>query len=296
MYRLVNCPQCQQPIEIVLKVNSKIRLKQNPSDNYFSTSTKTACSAPVCDNCRMNLNQQFLASLGLKHLDKNRPLAFGTNFYHTYKNEAPIYHQFSCAEDTRGLIFDTLKSYVNQSTTYLDVGCGTGKYINQLSPLCKHAYALEPSPELLEYAAKLNMNQTNITYLLAGAESIPLLSNSCDIISATWTTFSVNESIQEIIRVLKPGGTFVRIATSAKDDLTNLFPKFDIKVVHATNNWYVNNGFTSKNIDIDITFKDVNEAKNILECITGSKYKLLKSELKHKIVIQTYTKGQNDSL
>lgn len=73
----------------------------------------------------------------------------------------------------------------------------------------------DPSPDSTTSTAPTADITTNITekieFILASAEQIPLPDNSIDTIVSTWTLCSIpdpHKALQEIWRVLKPGGSF----------------------------------------------------------------------------------------
>ena len=94
----------------------------------------------------------------------------------------------------------------------LEIGSGPGYNLPlYLSPT--KLYALEPSRELVDVArTKLDTIAFPVEFLVTGAEHIPLPDNSVDTVVSTWTLCSVGDPptvLQEIRRVLKPGGKFL---------------------------------------------------------------------------------------
>ena len=93
----------------------------------------------------------------------------------------------------------------------LEIGIGSGLNIpfydkNKVSKII----GLDPSEELNEMALSLaKENHLNIDFIISGAESIDLESNSVDTVLVTYTLCTIPEvipSISEIKRVLKPEG------------------------------------------------------------------------------------------
>ena len=93
----------------------------------------------------------------------------------------------------------------------LEIGIGSGLNMpfydkNKISKI----YGLDPSEELNEMALELAKEHSlNIDFIITGAESIDLQSNSVDTVLVTYTLCTIPEvqsSIHEIKRVLKPEG------------------------------------------------------------------------------------------
>ncbi len=96
----------------------------------------------------------------------------------------------------------------------LEIGVGPGYNI----PLYKNIsrlFALEPSPELMKIAeerSKVQPLSFSVNFLNIPAEKISLPDASIDTVVSTWTLCSVKNPqkvLQEIKRVLRPGGKFI---------------------------------------------------------------------------------------
>jgi ubiquinone/menaquinone biosynthesis C-methylase UbiE len=98
------------------------------------------------------------------------------------------------------------------SGTVLEIGVGPG-YNFALYKNISKLYALEPSKELTDIAkTRSNSLVFPVEFLDAGAENIPLPDQSVDTVISTWTLCSVSDPrkvLQEIKRILKPGGKFL---------------------------------------------------------------------------------------
>lgn len=103
------------------------------------------------------------------------------------------------------------------SETVLDIGCGSGAAVRAIaaSLTTGHVTGIDPTPKMLEIASGIAANNDQrMTFLLAGAEQIPLESDSCDLVIAVNTLHHwvhVDVGLDEVLRVLKPSGRFVAI-------------------------------------------------------------------------------------
>lgn len=96
----------------------------------------------------------------------------------------------------------------------LEIGFGSGLNLPYYKNITK-LIALEPSKELYELTEIPEGGVSfQIEYLEASAESIPLPDNSQDFVVSTWSLCSIPHpevALTEVLRVLKPGGTFAFI-------------------------------------------------------------------------------------
>lgn len=124
-----------------------------------------------------------------------------------------------------------LKSLLDpaKNGVYLDIGCGTGNYTNELEKSGLKMIGVDPSEKMLEKAKEKN---ENIDWRIGTSENIPLPDNSTEgaIGSLTihhWTNLEIGFS--ELNRVVKPGSRMV-IFTSTPEQmegywLNHYFPK-----------------------------------------------------------------------
>ncbi len=96
----------------------------------------------------------------------------------------------------------------------LEVGFGSGLNLPFYSAEVKRLYGLDPSPELLEMAAKRALaSPLELDLLTQPAEDpLPLDDRSIDTVVLTWTLCSIpdpDKALQQIRRVLKPEGKLI---------------------------------------------------------------------------------------
>ena len=108
---------------------------------------------------------------------------------------------------------------LSPSEIVLDIGCGSGAAVRAIANnlTTGHVTGIDPTPKMLEIATELtvkNNHYQRVTFLLAGAEKIPVESESCDLVLAVNTLHhwvNVNAGLNEVLRILKPAGRFVSI-------------------------------------------------------------------------------------
>ena len=112
---------------------------------------------------------------------------------------------------------------------YLDIGCGTGNYTNELAKRGINFIGIDPSTEMLEKARHKN---PNIRWEIGTAEKTSLPKDSLDGIIATltihhWT--NLRAAFSELSRILKPKGKLVIFTSTPKQMkgywLNHYFPK-----------------------------------------------------------------------
>lgn len=94
---------------------------------------------------------------------------------------------------------------INEQTSVVDLGAGTGKFTQLLSPLTGHLTAVEPVEAMrLEFAKAL----PDTPVMPGTAEALPLPDNTVDavICAQAFHWFANQAALAEIHRVLKPGG------------------------------------------------------------------------------------------
>lgn len=215
---------------------------------------------------------------------------FGTNFHKIYKEDAELYHIFSASEFFSKDLKDRIESKLGGGNL-LDIACGTCHKTNLYSKYFDKVFALDFSKPLLEYAREKYINNRKINYIWSSADKIPLLNESIDTILVTWGSFPLTKTIREMQRVLKNGGSVIRIGAFKEDDFTTLFPNYNQNRINRINNTFRKFGFIIESQIVNIEFKNNSEAKKILSKITGSKsVKINKSKFEHTVALCYYTK------
>lgn len=102
---------------------------------------------------------------------------------------------------------------INPDTRILDLCCGSGQATAFLVKLSHHVTGLDASPTSLQRAKN---NVPDATYIEAWAEDMPFEDNTFDVVhtSAALHEMEIEQRtkiIQEVNRVLKPGGIFTLV-------------------------------------------------------------------------------------
>lgn len=94
----------------------------------------------------------------------------------------------------------------------LEIGAGNGRMTEFISPHFKKVYAMDISPTMLWLAQKRLSKLNNISYIDTAGDTYPLKDESLEVVFS-WMVFHhfatkkmVTDNLQEILRVLKPGG------------------------------------------------------------------------------------------
>jgi len=123
----------------------------------------------------------------------------GKNYYDDIASGYDTLHQ---AEQQKkiNIILDNLT--ITKDDTVLDVGCGTGLFLERIESECMEAIGVDPSEELLKVSEKRFSGQ-----LLHGfAEDLPFKDNEFDVvvsITAMQNFNNIEEGLEEIKRVGK---------------------------------------------------------------------------------------------
>lgn len=127
-------------------------------------------------------------------------------------------------ETSRKYIWDTknhkrLMEFISaqNNTNILDVGCGTGYIIRQIANEVSGSklFGLDIAKELLEFAEKISKEEgKEISFIQGNIYSLPFPDNYFDLVTGQFVLLNIEKpenAIEEIYRVLKPGGKFVSI-------------------------------------------------------------------------------------
>lgn len=118
-------------------------------------------------------------------------------------------------------ILQALADFAPDRPRLLDVGCGTGWYLHELEPLCAHTAGIDVSEGMLTQARK---RARRSELLRADAGHLPFADGGFDVVLSTRVmshVAQVRPAIDEIVRVLAPGGVVVLSDIDANHDYTH---------------------------------------------------------------------------
>ena len=116
----------------------------------------------------------------------------------------------------------------------LDVATGSGHTANAISPLVHKVTAVDLTPEMLSSAEKFikENGYSNVEFVEGDAEKMPFHDESFDIVTcriAPHHFSGIEDFVQEVYRVLKPGGRFLLDDNVApeEDELDHFYNKVE---------------------------------------------------------------------
>jgi ubiquinone/menaquinone biosynthesis C-methylase UbiE len=111
-------------------------------------------------------------------------------------------------------------AYLRPEMEVADMGSGTGFVAAGLAPLVSRVYVLDGSAAMLDVARRNLAGFDNVTYQVTDGHRIPLPDASLDAVTANMYLHHCHDpaaAIQEMARVLKPGGRLVITDMDAHD-------------------------------------------------------------------------------
>lgn len=213
-----------------------------------------------------------------------------------YYEENDIYEIFSIAEDYPNKIYEYLSPKI-KGKIVLDLGCGTGKFMQKFYNETTKYYGLDLSNKQLNIA-KMKINSNDVEFICCNAEDIPLPDNSIDVIISTWVLGTIleidrrNKVLDEMKRVLKKDGNIYLVENDIGgefEEIRNRYP--NIKRTKDYNDWIECNNFKVENkFKTYFQFSDCKEAKSVFSNIWGADIgnKVRSNIIEQNIVIYTY--------
>ncbi len=144
-------------------------------------------------------------------------------------------------EKRGGVSAEGLKDFLQLqgNEAIVDLGAGTGYFSIPLARETTGAvYALDFDDQMLEFIGKRVADNmiTNIHPIKARIENIPLSDASVDVVIASLVLHETNQletAMNEVGRVLKPGGTFVCIELEKEKDTQHNHPRLELTEMEA---------------------------------------------------------------
>ncbi len=197
-----------------------------------------------------------------------------------YAQEADRYQQLISREDYQGNLLPALVKILSlNGLDVLDLGSGTGRLTQLLSPLVNSVHAFDLSLHMLDVAAGQLRSRGYLNFLVSAADHrwIPRASNSADLIVSGWSVCylvvwaeddwkkDLDLALQEMRRLLREGGTIIIIETlgtgTNKPDAPEKLRDYFGYLERA--------GFQQSWIRTDYQFQDWDEAADLVEFFFG---------------------------
>jgi ubiquinone/menaquinone biosynthesis C-methylase UbiE len=203
------------------------------------------------------------------------------HFVHIYTSQAEAYHRFIEAEDVDENLLPTLENIIRfRGARVLDLGTGTGRI-----PLLIDGYAAQTAGLDLHWnMLQENQKQREIhngkwSLAVGDMRSLPFSKAMFDIVTAGWAIGhfcgwygdtwqrEIQQVLNEIQRVVSPGGTIIILETLTTGSITPTPPTLGLATYYR---WLEEeNGFTRQEIRTDYQFANVQEAINHTEFFFG---------------------------
>ncbi|MDX8346960.1 methyltransferase domain-containing protein [Cognatiyoonia sp. IB215446] len=178
----------------------------------------------------------------------------------TYERLAPTYDQlhqrwlrFSGGE-AQAALEAAVRVAMNADTTLLDAGCGTGRFARRLlseGVRPEQITLLDPSWAMLAHSADLPVEKTRGRF-----EALPFAAASFDIVTCAWaieTVFEPSDAVDELCRVLRPGGLLCLTFCAEKSERSILDRIMQARLAYRR---------TGRFLDIDTIKAQVSRAMN----------------------------------
>ncbi|MCP4540903.1 MAG: class I SAM-dependent methyltransferase [Chloroflexi bacterium] len=167
-----------------------------------------------------------------------------------------------------------------ENANVVDFGAGTGRITAQLVPLVKNVWAFDITPPMVQVASKKlkQLDQSNWLVGVGDSRAIPVPAACADIAVEGWSIVQimawhmdtwredVGQAIDEMMRVVRPGGAVILIETLGTGVTT---PEPPERFVPVYDYFERERGFLSTWIRTDFCFASLAQARDVLEPLFG---------------------------
>ena len=160
-----------------------------------------------------------------------------------------------------------------------DVGTGIGHYPMLLARHTGRTYGIESDPALLDVARQraIESHQPNLRIVEGGLTSLPLRDGAVDVVlcGLIEADDASLPGIEELLRVLRPGGRLIVIGYYGRDQVASLLePEVVAHALEATQRrtgWWLRHGFKIKVVHSRIDISDPAVAMELLPRLYGDR-------------------------
>jgi ubiquinone/menaquinone biosynthesis C-methylase UbiE len=198
-----------------------------------------------------------------------------------YHNHADRYDRLVRAEDYQGNLIAALRDLNPPGNgEVVEFGAGTGRITAQLCPYVKHICAFDLTPAMISLAHRKLRQSGSMNWSLMNADSraVPLPTNSADLALEGWSFIQimswhklnwqeeVGRAIQEMLRVVRPGGVVILIETLGTGETEPHPPAaFEVAYDYFEREWQ----FFTTWIRTDYCFSTTEELHNVVSPVFG---------------------------
>lgn len=142
-----------------------------------------------------------------------------------YANAPEVYERLVAHEDCEGRLLPALRGIAPLDGNIVEFGAGTGRLTRLLAPTARSLRAFDASPAMLALARRMLPRYPGLALAAAVNHALPVPSSCADLALAGWTfghatgwnpdgwTVEIRSCLDEMQRVLRPGGTAIVIET-----------------------------------------------------------------------------------
>ncbi len=187
-----------------------------------------------------------------------------------YTKRSDAYEIFSQAEDPSKQIVHFMLPKVDGKIV-LDFGCGTGKFISDLSLKAKKYIGTDVNETQLQIARKKSLRLSNVEILKTKESQLQIPDQSVEVIFSSWVIGSIQDLkvrydvLNEFKRVLKPGGSIYLLENDVGGEYKELTGGSEAnKRTVSKLKWLSDHGYSEEvKIDTEIEFKNHEEAVSV---------------------------------
>ncbi len=203
------------------------------------------------------------------------------HFQQIYATQAEKYDTMVRREDYQGNLLPALTAICPfDDAGVVEFGAGTGRLTRLIAPVAKHITITDIAPAMLTVARE-SLCEIGTNWSLAAADNraMPVRTNSADIAIAGWSfghfvawygdrwRDEIGRAVDEMQRVLKPGGTAIILETMGTGSKSPAPPTDGLSAYYT---WLENErGFAYSWIRTDYKFASINEADELTRFFFG---------------------------
>lgn len=164
---------------------------------------------------------------------------------------------------------DLVRAHLHPNSRLLDVGCGRGGLVEQLTHPLSQVIGIDPD------LASLHEHRLPMPRVQAFSHRLPFAADTFDLVSASWLLEHLShpgQDFREIARVLRPGGAFIFITPNRRHPLSILNQA--LGRLGRVQGWLVRGFYGRAAADAFPTFYRANSRRDLDRLAAASKLRL----------------------